>query len=475
MRNITRIVVWLFAAAVAFHPVSTSTQGRSQPDWTSLQEETIRHFQALVRLDTTDPPGGEEPAALYVKDVLDKEGIPVQVFTLEPRRVNIVARLKGNGSRRPLLIMGHTDTVNVDPAKWTFPPFSATRDGGWVYGRGTVDDKDNLTAALMTMVMLKRLNVPLARDVIFLAEAGEEGTTRVGIQFMVDQHYAEIDAEYCLAEGGNVTRVGGQVKFASVQTTEKIPRAIELIARGIAGHGSVPLLTNPIVHLANAVGAAASWKGDLRINETTGAYFKRLADISTAEEAKQYRAALSLDSKVVGAAYDYFLEHEPRHASMLRSSISPNIFQAGYRLNVIPSEAKASLDVRLLPDEDPEKFLEQVRKVINDPAIDVRFAARSRPGTPVARLDTEAFRVLEGAVKRHYNAVTLPTMSTGATDMSYLRAKGMQCYGIGPALDSEDGPKGFGAHSDQERILESELFRFVRFKWDVVTELAASR
>ena len=167
-------------------PAATLTQGRGQPDWTALQDETMRHFQALLRFDTTDPPGGEEPAALYLKEVLEKEGIPVQLFTLEPKRTNIVARLKGNGRKRPLLIMGHTDTVNVDPTKWTFPPFSATRDGGWVYGRGTLDDKDNVTASLMTMIMLKRLNVPLDRDVIFLAEAGEEGTTRVGIQFMVE-------------------------------------------------------------------------------------------------------------------------------------------------------------------------------------------------------------------------------------------------------------------------------------------------
>ena len=150
--------------------------------------------------------------------------------------------------------MGHTDVVNVDPKKWTHPPFSATREGGYVYGRGTVDDKDNVVAALMVMLMLKRQNVPLDRDVIFLAEAGEEGSTRVGIQFMVNEHFPEIDAEYCLAEGGSVTRTGGQVKFASVQTIEKIPRGIELTARGPAGHGSVPLRTNAIVHLANAVG-----------------------------------------------------------------------------------------------------------------------------------------------------------------------------------------------------------------------------
>ena len=129
--------------------------------------------------------------------------------------------------------MGHTDVVNVDPKKWTHPPFGAVRDGGYIYGRGTVDDKDNVTAALMVMLLLKRANVPLDRDVIFLAESGEEGTTRVGIEFMANQHFAAIDAEFCYAEGGGVTRQAGQVRYASVQTVEKIPRGIDLIARGI--------------------------------------------------------------------------------------------------------------------------------------------------------------------------------------------------------------------------------------------------
>src|SRR6185295_13402337 len=152
--------------------------------------------------------------------------------------------LKGSGKKKPLLIMGHTDVVTVDEKKWTFPPFSATRDGGWVYGRGAVDDKDNLTAAFMTMLYLKRFNVPLDRDVIFLAESGEEGNSNFGIQFMVNQHFDEIDAEYCFAEGGGVTRIGGAAKFATVQATEKIPRGIELVAKGISGHGSVPLQSN---------------------------------------------------------------------------------------------------------------------------------------------------------------------------------------------------------------------------------------
>jgi acetylornithine deacetylase/succinyl-diaminopimelate desuccinylase-like protein len=466
MRRLFLLIPALSAALLASQPPQP-------PDWARVEDETMRHFQALLRFDTSDPPGTEIAAAEYLKKILEAEGIAVQTFALEPHRPNLVARLKGSGAKRPLLIMGHTDVVNVDPKKWTHPPFSATRDGGYVYGRGTVDDKDNVVAALMVMLLLKRQNVPLDRDVIYLAEAGEEGSTRVGIQYMVNEHFQQIDAEYCLAEGGSVTRAGGRVKFASIQTMEKIPRGIELTARGPAGHGSVPLRTNAILHLANAIGKVGAWKPPIRLNDTTRAYFKRLATISTPDDAKRYLALLGPDAKAASAADEYFLLHEPRHASMLRTSVSPNIIQGGYRINVIPSEARATLDVRVHPDDDHTRFIEELRKVIADPAIDLQWVQRDvRPGSGSARLDSDAFKAIESALTRNYEVVMLPTMSTGATDMAYLRAKGVQCYGIGPAIDLEDGPKGYGAHSDQERILEQELHRFVRFHYEVVTNLA---
>jgi len=328
----------------------------------------------------------------------------------------------------------------------------------------------------MTLILLKRQNVPLDRDVIFVSEAGEEGGFSGGIGYLVKEHFPEIEAEFCLAEGGGVTRIGGEVKYATVQTLEKIPRGIELISRGISGHGSVPLKTNAIVHMAGAVARIGEWRPEIRFNETTGTYFRRLAAISPPDVAKVYRDVLSTDPKVRAAADDWLFENEPRHSSMLRTSVSPNIFQGGYRSNVIPSEAKVTLDVRALPDEDPAKFLEQVKRVVNDPAVEVKFTAgNNRPSAPDARLDSEPFKALEEAGTRIYNAPTLPAMSTGATDMAQLRSKGMQCFGIGPATDFEDGPKGFGAHSDQERLLESELHRFVRFNWDVVTKLARAK
>ncbi|MFM8393076.1 MAG: M20/M25/M40 family metallo-hydrolase, partial [Acidobacteriota bacterium] len=324
---------------------------------------------AILRLDTSNPPGNERLVVDYLRGVLEREGIETKTFALDPQRPNLVARLRGSGRKRPVLIMAHTDVVKVDPSKWTHPPFAATREGGYVYGRGTVDDKDNVVAGLMIMLELKRQKIPLDRDVIFLAEAGEEASTKWGIQFMVDNHWAEIDAEYCFAEGGSVTRTDGKIRFASVQTSEKIPYRVTLTARGPAGHGSVPLRTNAVVHLANAVARVAAWQTPLRLNQTTKAYFERLATISTPAEAQRYLGLT--DPAQAPAIQEYLAVNEPRHHSMLRTSISPNIFNGGYQVNVIPSEAKAILDVRALADEKIERLLDEIRGVINDPVVTV--------------------------------------------------------------------------------------------------------
>ena len=443
-------------------------------NWQQHEAETLRHFQALVRLDTSDPPGNEAPAVEYLRQVLENDGIPVKILALDPKRPNLIARLKGSGRKRPLLLMAHTDVVNVDPLKWKVPPFSATLDGGYVYGRGTVDDKDNVAASLMVMLALKRLNVPLDRDVIFLAEAGEEGSVRYGIKYIVENHFPEIDAEYCFAEGGGVTRKDGKIRYAAIQTTEKIPYAVRLVSRGPAGHGSRPLRTNAVVHLAQAVAKVAAWQTPMRLNDTTRTYFERLATVSTPEEAARYNGVTNPERS--GSIQEHFAVHEPGHYSMLRTSISPNMLRAGYRVNVIPSEAEATLDIRALPDEDVESFVKKLSDVVSDPAVEVvRTDRDTRPGAPPSGLKNEAFAALESAARREYGVVTLPTMSTGATDMAYLRAKGVQSYGMGPLSDVEDGPKGFGAHSDQERILAAELHRFVRFYWDAVISVAGKK
>jgi acetylornithine deacetylase/succinyl-diaminopimelate desuccinylase-like protein len=444
------------------------------PDWPKVNEEAIRHFQALVQIDSTDPPGNETKVVEYVKKVLDAEGIPAVLVAKDPARANLIARLKGNGSKKPLLIMGHSDTVRVDPSKWIFPPFSATRQGGYVYGRGTLDDKSDLLADMMTMILLKRSKVPLDRDVIFVSEAGEEAATDPGIEYLVKEHWNEVDAEICLAESGGVRRRDGKPMYATVETTEKQPKAARLVVTGPAGHGSRPLRSNAVVHLARAVDTIARWEPPTRFNDTTRSYFEKLANVSSPGEAARYKALF--DPQKAPAVHEYLAENEPGMFSLLHTSISPNIIQAGYQVNVIPSEAEATLDIRALPDEDISAFYEMMRRVINDPAVKIVPDSRNqRPGAPPSRIDSDAYHSIEAAYKKIYGVVTLPYMSTGATDMAFLRAKGVQCYGVGAMGDEEDAGKGFGAHSDQERILEEAVYKHVQFFWEAVNSIAGAK
>ena len=444
----------------------------AEPDWNKVNEETLLHYRALVRIDTSSAPEFEAPAVAYLKRVLEAEGIPVQVFAKDPKRPNLVARIKGNGTKKPVLIMSHTDVVGVQPEKWSHPPFSADLADGFVYGRGTVDDKDNLTSALITMLLLKRLNVPLDRDVIFLAEAGEEGTPAIGVQFMAEEHWDAIEAEYCIAEGGSGFNKAGKISRVLVGTTEKLPYSIKLVAHGTSGHGSRPLPDNAIARLANAVSRIAAWQPPMKLNDTTRTYFERMATISTPAEAARYNGIL--DPAKAAAIQQYFRQNEPMHWSMLRTSISPTIIKGGFRTNVIPSEAEATLDVRVAPGEDIPAFVAEMKKVANEPGVEFMLPERShRILAPPSSITSEMFRTLEAAQKKIYpGAVTIPTMATGASDKVFLQAKGVQSYGIGPVVDEEDAQLGFAAHSDQERLGEKELYRFAQYNWEVIRTIA---
>jgi acetylornithine deacetylase/succinyl-diaminopimelate desuccinylase-like protein len=443
-------------------------------DWAKANEELLRHFQALVRIDTQDPPGNETRVVNYIKQALEADGIPVTVAAKDPARANAIARLKGDGSKRPVLIMGHTDTVKVDPSKWKFPPFSATREGGYVYGRGVLDNKWQVAADMETMLLLKRNRVPLDRDVIFVAEAGEEAATGPGIEYLVNERWNDIDAEYCIAEAGEVQRQGGKVRYAMTETAEKQPRGARLVARGPSGHGSRPLRNSAILHLAQAIEKVASWDPPMRLNDTTRTYFQMRAKLGTPEEAARYNALF--DPQKAAAAREYLAEHEPMHYSMLHTSISPDIISGGFQTNVIPSEAEATLDIRALPDENVQAFYDQIRRVINDPAVTlVPNTANRRPGAQPSRMDSEMYKAIENANQKVYKVPTLPYMQTGATDMAFLREKGMQCYGVSLATDEEDTLLGFAAHSDQERVLEDSLYKYLQFQWDVLSATAFTK
>jgi acetylornithine deacetylase/succinyl-diaminopimelate desuccinylase-like protein len=444
-------------------------------DWTRQQAEIFDHYASLVRIDTSSPPGNETKAAEYLKGVLEKEGIPAQIYELEPGRGNIVARLKGNGTRKPILLMGHLDVVGVQKEKWTVDPFAGLRKDGYVYGRGTNDDKDKVASALTVILLMKRMHIPLDRDVIFLAEAGEEGNSQVGIGFMVNQHWSEIEAEYSITEGGAITARNGKVRTVEIATTEKVGRGVRLVAHGQSGHGSRPRLDNPLIHLSKAVAAVSDHQPPMRLSDTTRTYFERLATISTPEEAFRYNHLT--DPAHSEEIQKYFAEHELTHYSILRTSVVPTILKAGFRSNVIPSEAEATLDIRALPDEDVDKLYDFLKKTINDPSVEVvanRNGGGRQPGAP-SRIDNEMFRAFEATQKLMFpGAIVLPSMLTGATDNAQLRSKGVQAYGFGPIINEEDGAAG-SAHTDDERLKEASLYKEVEFLWRSVIQVAASK
>jgi len=437
------------------------------PDFRQAQAEAARFLGDLVRIDTSNPPGNELKAAEYIRGVLAAEGIQAQIYESAPGRGNLVARLKGNGKKKPLLLMGHIDVVGVERDKWTVDPFAGAVRDGYIYGRGSHDDKAMDAANLEVFLLLHRLKVPLDRDVILLAEAGEEGTTEFGIDFMVEKHWDEIACEFAFNEGGTTPQENGKVLYVGVASAEKVPRGLTVIARGSSGHASAPRVDNAVTHLAAAVAKIGNWEAPMRLNETTRRFFQELARISPPEKAALY-------AQVEDPAVQKKLhETEPAYYSMLRTSLVPTIIQGGFRINVIPAEAQATIDVRALPDENMEALKATLTALINDPQVQIQSRTENaRPATPPSRLDTDAFKALEHAQQKVFPGVpTIPVMQVGATDSSELRARGVQAYGIGTPSSTDDLKR---VHGNDERTELAGFGKFVEFLFAATTDIAGA-
>lgn len=449
--------------------LAASTQAQ-QFDPAAAHDEAVRHLQALIRIDTSNPPGNETRAAEYIRDVLAKEGIAAEIVESAPGRGSLIARLKGNGSKQPLLLLGHTDVVGVERERWTVDPFSGEIRDGFLYGRGASDDKGMVAAHLTVFLMLHRLKVPLDRDVIYLAQAGEEGTTQFGIDFLVEKHWDKIAAEYAIDEGGDFQLTpAGKLFYAGVAVTEKLPRALRVTARGSSGHGSMPRLDNPVTHLAAAVAKIGDWQPPMRLNPTTRAFFAALAKLSPPRDAALFR---NLAGPKTQAAFrrDHIL-----YNSMLRTSISPTIIRGGFRENVIPAEAEAVLDVRALPDEDIDQLIATLKRLVDDPAIEITRLPRAqhRPRAAASPLDSELFAALARAQKQVWpESATIPMMLAGATDSAQLRAKGVKAYGVSIPKAIEEGKR---VHGNDERIDVAQYGKFLDFLWRVTVDIAGSK
>ncbi|HEY2843116.1 MAG TPA: M20/M25/M40 family metallo-hydrolase [Bryobacteraceae bacterium] len=436
----------------------------------SLGGRTRQYLVDLIRLDTSNPPGNESKVALYLKQVADANGIPVELLGADPKRLNVVARLKGNGKNRPLLLMAHSDVVPAERKQWSVDPFGAEIREEFLYGRGALDTKSLLAAEMAVMVEIKRRNIKLSRDIILLSEADEEAGSS-GIEWLIQHSWPKIDAEFAFNEGGSVWESKNGTRVFLVQTAEKIPTRVILTAKGPAGHGSLPRSDNAVLRLSHALVKLAEADQPVRLNATTRRY---LHDLSAFPEYDWLPALLPrMDNPAtLTAAAGQIRARDPELDAALHTTVTPTMLKAGIKINMIPNSAEGQVDVRRLPSETIEEVLARFRQIVSDPAVEITLAPGPQlPATESSARNSAAYRALERAIARVYphQEATVPFMSRGATDGSFLRSKGMGVYGL-PIFLRENGENR--EHGNDERISLQNIESGSELLWQMVLETA---
>ena len=425
----------LLAAATACARPRPTVAPQTTPDsidWSAAGDEAARLLSEYLRINTTNPPGNEIAAARWIAGVLRREGIEAQVFEPAPGKANLYARLRGDGSARPIILLNHMDVVLASPEYWSVDPFSGLIKDGYVWGRGALDMKGEGIVQLMTLVLLKRAHVPLRRDIIFLATADEEIGAGVGAAWFVEHHADLIrDAEFLLNEGGTTRADGrGGVDYYGIGTTEKSPFWLDVTVHGTAGHGSRPTPDNAVHRLIRALDRVAEWRTPIVVTTAAERYFRDLATVERDSSFKRWfadiRAAVR-DSTAVRA-----ITRDIGYNALLRNTISITGVKGSDKTNVIPPLATAAVDVRLLPGQNPAAFLAELVRVIDDTAVSVKPQGPNWPATE-SSTETEMFRAIAAAARaRSPNALVTTPMLAGFTDSHYFRRLGIASYGLGP-------------------------------------------
>jgi len=444
-------------------------------DNNALAKEAQGWLIDLLRMDTTNPPGNEQTAARYIAGVLDKEGIRSEFLDLAAGRSALVARLQSSAVADPsraLLLVAHMDVVGVDKSRWTVDPFGGVVKDGYIWGRGSMDDKGMLAANLAAFIALKRSGVHPSRDVIFLATADEEQGGEASIKTLINKYWQKFAAGFALNEGGEVFLKSGKVQYVAVQASEKVAVNVAVIAKGPSGHASRPTKDNAVVHLATAVSKIGAYSAPVHFTTIVRRYFEQLAALEDDDIGKWMR---SLDTSDRGEhAARVISEANPLWGSMMRDSIAPTMLSAGLRNNVIPGEARANLNIRLLPGNSIGALLADLTKLVNDPQI--RFEVQPDAGlaAPPSSLESDLYNLLTKVGSREFSGVpVLPFQSTGATDSAQLRLRNVQAYGLEPfPLTDEDFRR---MHGDDERLPVASFNKGVDFLSKVVAEFATTR
>ncbi|MBI3304125.1 MAG: M20/M25/M40 family metallo-hydrolase [Deltaproteobacteria bacterium] len=437
----------------------------AEPDWASVEKEAGELLSRSIQIDTTNPPGNEIAAANFWKQRLVQEGLEAQVFESQPGRGIVYARLKGSGEKKALILLHHLDVVPAVKADWEVDPFAGAIKDRYVYGRGAIDCKGAAAAQFMALALLKRTGVLLKRDIIFLGTADEEVGGGLGAGWFVDNHFDLIaDAEFLLTEGGTIRVRDGQRSY-NVDIAEKAPCWIQLEASGLAGHGSMPLPETAVTRLIRALDKIMHYQTEVKVVPAVQTYFAALAEREEPAKSSRYH---DLRRALTDPVFLKEFTSNPFFNALVRNTISPTVLEGSNKTNVIPAHARAQLDCRLLPGEDPQQFVAGLEKVVDDP--EVRFSILLNFPPLASEADTALFRAIRSVAERHDPAAPVVPAVLGAfTDSHYFRRKGIVSYGFtGLAITEEDGRR---AHGTNERLPLASLREGIQILFDLVQEL----
>jgi acetylornithine deacetylase/succinyl-diaminopimelate desuccinylase-like protein len=468
-------LLWAFCCAVACAMPAPQTARAPSADISQIQTEALGWLQGLIRINTTNPPGNELVAAKYLAAILDREGIHSEIFETAPGRGFLVARLSSNAMPDPskaLLLMGHLDVVGVDRSKWSVDPFGAVIQGNYLYGRGAIDDKAMTAANLAVLVALKRSGARLNRDLILLAEGDEEAGGAMGMKVAVEKHWDKIAAGYAINEGGRVVAKDGKIQFIGVQASEKVMANVDVIATGTSGHASVPRKDNAVAHLAQAMSKIAAYEAPVQFNSVTRAYFEGLASTEDDETSKWMRALESPDRGDHAARW--ISDANPVWNATLRDTVTLTMLEAGIRQNVVPSEARGVINIRLLPGNSLDALVGKLQALVNDPQVRFETEPGGGESAPSSSPTSDFYNTIARVAKQQYPAaVIVPNMSTGATDSWPLRMRSVQAYGLLPFPLTEDDL--LRMHGDNERIPLDSFRKGIELLYGIVSDFAVTK
>ena len=463
------------AQVISPAPPAPAGNANSLQDTSQLAREATVWLAQLVQINTTNPPGNELTAAKYVAGILEKEGIAPEILDVAPGRSAVVARLRSSAMADPskaLLLVAHMDVVGVDRSKWTVDPFAAIMKDGYLYGRGAWDDKGMLAANMAAFIALKRANARLNRDVIFLATDDEEGGGDASIKTLIARYWDKFAAGFALNEGGNVVVKDGKVQYVAVQASEKVAVNLSVVARGASAHASMPTKDNPVVHLSAAVAKIGAYSAPVHFTAIVRRYFEGLAAVSDDEIAKWMR---SLDTSDRGEhAARVISDANPQWNAMLRDTISPTMLAAGVRPNVIPPEARATMNVRLLPGDTIDVLVSDLTKLVNDPLVRIEVQPDAGLAAPPSSLESDLYTAIAKVAAQEFaGAPVLPYQSPWATDSAQLRLHNVQAYGLWPFPLTQDDLKRM--HGEDERIPIASFNKGIELETRIVADFAVSK